>query len=164
MTLPVRTQLAASTTNRKWWLDVSLDGTTWTPVMGLTEFNPNLDDATWQDDSDFDGGGAKSQTKTAFGWAFTGTARRAVTAASTTAYDPGQEMIRTRSIGKTGLANSLFVRCYEMEEGGPRIEAYSGRAGCQWAQNGGGMDALSTAALTLQGQGALAQIAHPDAA
>jgi len=163
VTLPVRTELAPSTTNRKWWLDVSPDGTTWTPLMGVTENGINLDDATWTDDSDFDGGGARSQVKTAFGWGGTVTVRRGPTAAAPTAYDPGQELCRAAAIGKTGPANSIFIRMYEMEDNGPREEAYSGRAGVQWANGGGDMAARSTAAITFQGQGALAQISHPDA-
>ncbi len=164
MTLPIRTELAASTTNRKWYVDVSPDGATWTPLMGITENNLAPDDATWQDDSDVDGGGARSQTKSAFAWGGAVTVRRAPTAATPTAYDPGQELCRKAAIGKTGPANSLFVRWYEMEDGGPREEAYSGRAGVQWAAGGGGMDALSRATITFQGQGALSQITHPDPA
>lgn len=163
MTLPVRTSLPASTTNKKWYVDVSTNGTVWTALMGVTENNINLDDASWQDDSDVDGGGARSQVKTAFGWGGTVTVRRAPTAADATAYDPGQEICRTAAIGKTGPANSIYMRMYEMEAGGPREEAYSGRAGVQWANGGGGMDTPSRATITFQGQGALAQITHPDA-
>lgn len=163
MTAPVRNQLGTTTTNRKWYCDVSTNGTTWTALMGMTEFVPNIDDATWQDDSDFDGGGAKSQNKTAFAWSATATVRRAPTQASATAYDPGQEIVRVAAVGKTGVENTIYVRFYEMEPGGPRVEAYSGRAGAQWSPNGGGMDANSTVGITLQGKGALSQITHPDA-
>lgn len=161
MTLPLRTELVASTTNRKWYIDVSTNGTTWTALMGVTENNINLDDASWVDDSDMDGGGARSQVKMAFGWGGTVTVRRAPTAASGTAYDPGQEICREAAIGKTGPANSIYIRMYEMETAGPRVEAYSGRAGVQWANGGGGMDAPSRATITFQGQGALSEIVHP---
>lgn len=161
MTAPVRNDLGTSTVTRKWYVDVSSDATTWTAVMGIISFDPNLDDATWDDDSDFDSDGARSQVKTAFGWGTAFDVRRAPTAASATTYDPGQELLRTAAIGKTGLANSRYVRFYEMEPSGPRVEAYQGRVGVGWKQNGGDMAAKSTATVTLQGQGTLSQIAHP---
>lgn len=164
MTQPVRNDLGTTTTNRKWYVDVSTDGTTWVAVMGMTEFQPNLDDATMEDDSDFDSGGYRSQTKTASGWGCSFTVRRAPTAAAPTVYDPGQELLRQAAIGTFGVANSRFVRFYEMEPGGPRVEAYQGRAAVQWAPNGGNMAALSTVAVTLQGQGELAEISHPNPA
>jgi len=163
VTLPTRTALGATTGNRKWFCDVSPDGTTWTALMGITSFDPDWDNASLQDDSDFDGGGAKSQTKTAFAWSAQATVRRGVTSADATAYDPGQEMVRTTAIGKTGIENSMYIRAYEMEPGGPRVEAYSGRCAVTWKQQGGNMDALSTVQITFTGQGALAQITHPDA-
>lgn len=160
MTLPVRTPLGTSTLNRKWYLDVSDDGgTTWTPVMGMTEFQPNSE-GTLQDDSDFDSEGYRSQVKTAAAWSCTGTVRRAVQVGTPTAYDPGQEMIRAAS-DEMGVANTLDVRWYEMEEGGPREEAYQGRAAADWTPNGGSMDALSTAGFTLTGQGRRNAITHP---
>ena len=163
MTLPIRTELASSFSNRDWYLDVSEDGTTWVALMGVTENGINLDDASWVDDSDMDGGGARSQVKMAFGWGGPVTVRRAPTAASATAYDPGQELCRAAAIGKTGPGNSIYIRMYEMPENGAREEAYSGRAGVQWANGSGGMDAPRRATITFQGQGALSQITHPDA-
>jgi len=159
--MPTRTALGATTGNRKWFVDVSPDGTTWTALMGMTNFQPTWDDASLQDDSDFDGGGAKSQTKTAFGWSAQATVRRGVQSATPTTYDPGQEMCRTTAIGKTGLQNSMYIRAYEMEPSGPRVEAYSGRCAVSWAEQGGAMDDLSTVQITFTGQGALSQITHP---
>jgi len=163
MTLPVRTPLGAPTLNRKWYLDVSDDdGTTWTPVMGLTEFQPATE-ATLQDDSDFDSEGFRSQTKTASAWSCTGTVVRKTLAGTPTAYDPGQEMIRTTA-DEMGLANVLTVRFYEMEDGGPRVLAYRGEVAVDWTDNGGDMAANSTAGFTLSGRGRRIAIAHPAAA
>lgn len=166
MTVPVRTPLGTSTLNRKWYLDVNT-GTvatpTWTPVMGMTEFQFNVE-GTLQDDSDFDSEGFRSQVKTAESWSVTCTVARKVTAALATAYDAGQEALRAKSFGTMGVANSINIRFYEMEEGGPREEAYAGLAAVSWSPNGGGMDATSTVGVTLTGQGRLNEIAHPDAA
>jgi hypothetical protein len=160
VTLPVRTPLGGSTLNRKWFLDVSNDsGTTWTPVMGLTEFQPNTE-ATMQDDSDFDSEGARSSSKTASAWTVTGTVRRGVVPGATPVYDPGQEMIRLAS-DEMGVANVLTARFYEMEDGGPRVEAYRGQVTTDWTPNGGDMAANSTAGFTLTGRGRRIPIAHP---
>jgi hypothetical protein len=163
MTLPVRTPLGGSTLNRKWYLDVSEDGgTTFVPVMGLTEFQPTTE-ATLQDDSDFDSEGFRSQNKTASAWGITGTVRRGVVAGETPVYDPGQEIIRAAA-DEMGVANAITVRFYEMEDGGPRVLAYRGEAATDWTDNGGDMAANSTAGFTLSGRGRRIAIAHPDAA
>lgn len=160
MTLPVRTPLGGSTLNRKWKLDVSDDaGTTWVPVMGLTEFQP-AQEGTLQDDSDFDSEGWRSQTKTAAAWSITGTVRRAVVEGATPAYDPGQELIRAAA-DENGVANVLDVRFYELEDDGPRVLAYRGSVACDWSDAGGSMDANSTASFTLTGRGRRVPIAHP---
>lgn len=167
MTAPVaRQQLGASTGNRKWWLDVNTgtaDAPTWIGVFGITDLTPGGIDANLEDDSDFDSGGFGSKTKTAENWSVNLTVARKVQAATPTAYDPGQEFLRTKSFGKFGAANSVHVRWYEMEEDGPRIEAYEGRAAVVWSPEGGAMSALSKVKVTLTGQGQLDLIAHPDA-
>jgi hypothetical protein len=165
MPATTKTPLGASTTNRKWYLDVdtSTSGVaSWVPVLGITNRAPNFDNANLEDDSDFDSGGFQSQTKTAAGWAAQATVARKVTAADATAYDPGQEFLRTKSIGKFGPANSVKVRIYEMEPSGPRVEAYFGVAAVSWQEQGGAEQALDTVQFTLTGQGQLAAIAHPD--
>ena len=158
--LPTRTPLDVTTLNRKWKVDVSDDGgTTWVPIMGLTEFTP-VTEATMQDDSDFDSEGFRSSTKTASAWSCTGTVRRATVDGSPTAYDPGQEMIRTAS-DEMGIANVLDARFYELDEGGPRVLAYRGRVATDWTDGGGAMDANSTASFTLTGRGRRLPITHP---
>lgn len=164
MPAPARTKLGASTTNRKWFLDVNT-GTdaapNWVAVNGIMDFKPARD-ANLEDDSDFDSGGFGSQSKTAESWSVEFKVGRKVTTASVTAYDPGQEALRARSHGKMGVANSIGIRYYEMEPGGPRVEAYRGRAAVTFTDDGGGVKALATASVKLAGQGELAPIAHPD--
>jgi hypothetical protein len=166
MTATTKTPLGASTTNRKWYMDIDANdgvGTaSWLPVLGIVNFVPNADNANLEDDSDFDSSGFQSQTKTASGWSATATVARKSTAADQTAYDPGQEHLRAKAIGKFGPANRVYVRFYEMEPSGPRVEAYYGAAAVSWQEQGGAETALSTVQVTLTGQGQLAQIAHPD--
>lgn len=164
MPASTRVPLGASTTQRKWQLDVNT-GTKavpiWIPVDGITGFNPGRNPGM-QDDSDFDGGGFESTTKTSEAWQASLTVRRGVLAASSTSYDPGQEFLRLKSEGQFGVANAAEIRYYEMEPGGPRIQAYQGTAAVGWSENDGDMKALSMAAVTLSGQGALNVITHPD--
>lgn len=163
MPVPARTPLGASTTNRKWYLDVNTGSTaipTWVAVHGLTEFQPSYE-VTLQDDSDFDSEGHKSQTATAGAWSVTGKLARKVTAASATAYDAGQEALRLAG-AEFGAANSVEVRFYEMEPDGPRVEAYQGSCAVSWNPDGGAMDGLSTVSFTLTGQGRRTAITHPD--
>lgn len=163
MTVPARVQLGASTTTRSWYLDVNTGSTaspTWTPVGGIADFKPSRA-GNMEDDSDFDSGGYQSDTKTAEKWSADVKLGRKVTAASSTAYDPGQEFLRLKSEGKFGVANSCEIRYYEMEVGGPRVQAYRGRCGVDYTEDGGGMTSLRTATVKLAGQGALTAIAHP---
>lgn len=163
-TATTKVPLGATTTNRKWYVDVDTgtESAEWTGIFGITEFKDALE-ASLQDDSDFDGEGWKSQTNTANAWSLEFKVKRAVQAASATAYDPGQEELRGAA-EETGIANSVHVRWYEMEPGGPRVEAYEGFAAVTWSPDGGGMDALSTVSVRLVGQGKRTAITHPASA
>lgn len=164
MVATTKAPLGATTTNRKWYLDVDSSTTpgtpTWLGVFGVTEFKPG-NDPTMQDDSDFDSGGWQSETKTADKWTLEFKVRRGTVAGTPTAYDPGQELLRARA-NESGVANRVHVRWYEMEPDGPRVEAYEGYAAVAWSEEGGGMDALSMVTVTLSGQGQRTAITHPD--
>lgn len=131
----------------------------WTGVFGLSDFTAALDN-TLQDDSDYDSEGFRSSVKTTSQWSITGTVQRKVTTASPTAYDPGQETLRLAA-DENGVKNSVWVRWYEMEPGGPRVEAYEGNGAATWSPNGGAMDALSSVAFTVTGQGKRRPVTHP---
>lgn len=159
-TVTDRTPLGATTTARKWWLDVREVGSqVWLGVHGIQESKPRPSEATTQDDSDMDGGGHKSQTTTALTSGFDGKLIRKTRRSDALAYDPGQEIIRLAS---RRIGSEIEVRFYEMEPGGPRIEAYEGRASATWTPDGGAMDATDTVAFALTGRGQLAPITHPD--
>lgn len=164
MAVPTRVPLGASTTMRQWYLDVdtasSTTAPTWVPVMGMMEFKPALE-PTKQDDSDFDSGGFQSSTKTAEKWSVEAKIARKVTVADGTAYDVGQEFLRTKSFGQMGPANSVHIRYYEMQDNGPRVEAYDGFGSVTWSPDGGKMEDLNLVSVTLDGQGKLNQITHP---
>jgi hypothetical protein len=149
-----------------WYIDVdtgssSATSPTWTPVLGITQFQDKIE-PNLEDDSDFDSGGYMSQTKTGEQWSLEFSVSRKVTATDKTAYDKGQEFLRGKGIGKIGIANSVHVRFYEMTEDGPRVEAYEGNAAVSYSPAGGKMTDLNMVDLVLTGQGKLKQIAHPD--
>lgn len=163
MPVPTRAPLGASTTNRKWALDVqdpAVPGV-WVPVLGLQESKPRPGEATTQDDSDMDGGGYKSQTVTALTWGFDGKVLRKSRTNQAQAYDPGQEIIRKAALQLGSLAVIPF-RYYELEPGGPRVEAYQGTAVPTWTPDGGNMESLDTAAISLTGRGLRQAIPHPE--
>ncbi len=163
MVATVKEPLGGPTTNRKWYLDVNT-GTValpvWIGVFGISDLTAGLNN-TMQDDSDYDSDGYGSQAKTGSEWSVTGTVQRKVTADDAAAYDPGQEAIRLAA-DANGVENVLHVRWYEMEPGGPRVEAYEGHAASSWSPNGGAQTALSTAGFTLSGRGKRVPITHPD--
>ena len=162
MPATTKVPLGASTLVRKWYFDVSTDdGTTWVGVFGIIEFKPALE-GSMQDDSDFDGGGWLSEIKSANRWKNEFKVRRGTLGSDETAYDPGQEILRLAG-GKTGVENVVICRWYEMEPGGPRVEAYQGKAAVSWSPDGGNTEALDTVSVVTSGRGKRETITHPDA-
>jgi hypothetical protein len=158
-----KVQLGAATTVRKWYLDVNtgtVAAPVWTGVFGITKFQPSLK-PTWTDTSDFDSSGDMSSTATARSWGVVFGINRKGQASNALAYDPGQEALRLLA-ENVGVANSVQIRWYEMEPGGPRIEAYQGMVGVEWSPDGGPMSAVDAVTVTLTGQGKRTIITHPD--
>ena len=63
MSATPRVVLGADTLARKWWLDKNTgthDAPVWTPVGGISDFKFS-ETKTFQENSDYDSGGAKSQ-------------------------------------------------------------------------------------------------------
>lgn len=163
MAATTKTPLGASTTNRKWYVDIDNSATetpAWIALAGITELTPGVE-GSLQDDSDFDGEGWGSQVNTLNAWTLEGKVRRGVMPGATPpVYDPAQEILRLAA-AETGLANVVHVRWYEMEPDGPRVEAYEGYAAVTWSEDGGGVDAISIVSFTLTGRGKRAAITHP---
>lgn len=159
-----RVALGATTAVRKWFMDINTSVTaipTWIGVFGMQEFKPATA-ATAGDTSDFSSSWKGNQT-TSLAWTLEGKVKRASTAATATTYDPGQEVLRLKSV-LIGLAGRVHVRWYEMEPGGPRIEAYEGFGSVEWTEEGGSMEALSIVTFKVNGDGARIASAHPSVA
>lgn len=159
------TPLGGETLNRKWRLDINT-GTyaapVWTPVAGITDFKPSFA-PTLQDDSDFDGEGAKSKVSTAYEWGIDLKVARKVKTTDAAVYDDAQEAIRTAA-ALIGISNVMDVRFFEVTVGGPKTEAYRGFIVASWGEDGGAMDALDTVTVVLDGRGKRNPITHPDGA
>ena len=168
MTLPTLEPLTATTLARKWKYDVDIsplqDGSMYRRLMGQTEATFNPGTAGLQSDADYDADGYSSSTATTQEWGGTATVRRAPKRITPTVYDAAQEFLRIAA-RKMGSENSVRIRVYEYGGvTGPMVEAYEGYVAVAWTNGGGGPDALSTASLTLTGQGAPTVITHPAAA
>jgi hypothetical protein len=169
MTAPVITSGGALTVNRKWVLEVNIGSAgspNWQACEFVQNFVPNTDEANWQDSSTYGDGGYTSQAKTAAAWSANATLMRKIMPGTIT-YGPVQEYLRTKSIGVFGPSNQVQVRFFEFDTNdtagtvSPRVEAYMGYAGVQWAEQGGTLEGASTVQVTLQSQSKLALIAHP---
>ena len=158
------TPLGGETLNRKWRLDINtgtFGAPTWSPVAGITDLKPVFT-PTLQDDSDFDGGGAKSKVATAYEWGLDLKVARKVRVSDAATYDVAQEAIRAAA-ALLGLGNVIDVRFFEYTSAaGPKVEAYRGYVVASWGEDGGAMDALDTVTISLDGRGARSAIAHPD--
>lgn len=136
-----------------WKLEVAayVDGTeptTWTPVLGITEFTPPAVEKNLEDDSSFDSDGWGSQLATGLSWKVEGTVKRA--RASLTE-DPGQAILREagNNIAEDGL---VHVRISDRTT---PTKARTGVADATFTDNGGPRTDITTAAFALAGRGAL---------
>ena len=138
---------------RRFKVDVSVDGSTWVPFLGMQDFAPQETSVTTSV-MDYDTNGFDSFEKPATGWSITITARRVV---NTGVFDPGQELVRARQY-QFGDANRIYIRYYD-RNGAP--EAFSGRALVSWTQTTTGAPDVETITAVFQGDGVLASIANP---
>jgi hypothetical protein len=161
-TLPV---LGASTHQRDLCFEFKISGV-YTMVGGVTnsQFQPST--ANWVTNTDQAGQGGTSQDKTAYTHTGNLTLDRKRATADPTKYDAGQEFLRLAALA-IGPANTVEFRVFEYDfsdptgANSPRVEAYHGFAGVEWVPAGGDMNADSTVAVTLNGQGKLDEITHP---
>lgn len=160
MTATPRVTLGPASGVKDWYLDVNTGTSvspTWTPVSGLMSFKPAVK-SVMKDTSTFDGGGAQSSQKTADQWELSGKLKRAGQSATPTAYDPGQEALRAKSL-LYGAANVIEVRWYEVNGSDrPVAEAWQGTAAVEWSEDADGYDDVRTVSFTLTGQGARAAV------
>lgn len=170
MSAPVIPSGGRGTVNRKWTPEVNtgtVGSPVWEPVGYVNNCVPNVDDANWTRSDTFGDGGYHAQDKTGAGWSVVMTLMRKTASDDPTNYDAAQEYLRGKAIGKFGGANQVQIRIFEFDVNdtdgteSPRVEAYMGFGGVQWAEQGGDGDAESTVQVTINSQSKLSQITHP---
>jgi hypothetical protein len=138
---------------RRFKVDVSPDGSTWTPLLGINDFNPQVTPTT-QDANDYDTDGWGRKEITLLEWSLDVKANRKMTAS---AFDPGQELCRGAQ-GNFGSAARLQVRWYDRNGG---TEAYSGTALVEYNQSKTGVTDIEEVEIKFTGDGPRTLIPNP---
>lgn len=169
MAVPTFPTLGAPTLNRQWVYEVNtgtIGSPVWTMLGGVHDSQFQPDAPNMVSDTDQEGRGFQSSTKTGATWTADVTVIRRVGTDPKT-YDVGQEFVRTHSIGQFGTLNTVQIRVSEFDPNDaagvatPRVEAYTGNASASWVPQGGDMVAENLVKISLQGQGQLLVITHP---
>ncbi|TYK47154.1 phage tail tube protein [Actinomadura decatromicini] len=129
----------------------------WTNVRAMADFKPPVE-PNMETDSDYDGEGWASETKTELKWSVEAKLIRKIGVTSGI-YDPGQEILRAAST-KFGQDGLVEVRWYD-RNGGP--EAYQGFVNVSWEPDGGDTKALDMVTAKLSGSGKRNDIVNPAA-
>ena len=146
---------------RKFRLDVTTDLTLaggWLQLNGVDDFKPSVK-PTLVDVSAYDSNGSAAQEKTFEEWSVSATVFRRTSAG---VYDPGQELVRARTVGQFGDNCRVGVRWYD-KDGGP--EAFKGVAIVEWERAKTGVKDVDAVTITFNGTDVpLASIANPGVA
>jgi hypothetical protein len=143
---------------RRFLVDVSPDGTTWTRLKGITDFAPN-ENPTNQAADTYDTNGFNAFEKTMTGWKLTVKFLRPTTASVPS--DPGQQIVSAARF-QFGTSARVYVRWYDRY--GYSSENYSGYALVDWQQSKTGAADIEEVTVNFNGDGVLTAIANPYAA
>jgi hypothetical protein len=138
---------------RRFKVDVSTDGSTWVPLKGLTDFNPQ-ENATLQAANDYDSNGFESYEKTLTGVKVSIKARRVLNAG---AFDPGQELARATWL-QFGTAARLYMRFYDRNGAS---QAFSGLFLVDYQQSKTGVADIEEVGITFTADGIVSSITNP---
>lgn len=149
-----------STLARKFKVEVNTGTTaapTWTPVRAIADLKPAVE-TNLEDDSDYDGEGWASETKTQLKWSLEIKVGRKI-GFTTGVYDPGQEALRAAAT-QFGQGGTVELRWYD-RNGGP--EAYQGFGNVSWEPEGGDSKTLDMVTIKVSGSGERRDIVNPAA-
>lgn len=138
---------------RRFKLDVSTDNSTWVPIKGINDLNPQ-ENATLQSADDYDSNGFASFEKTLTGVKITIKALRKTNAG---AYDPGQETVRATWL-QFGAAARVYLRWYDRNG---FAQAYSGYFIADYQQAKTGVADLEEVTMTFTADGVVSSITNP---
>ncbi|QWT24940.1 IPT/TIG domain-containing protein [Subtercola sp. PAMC28395] len=143
---------------RRFKVDVSVDGVSWTALRNINDFAPK-ENATNQSTDDYDNGGFAGFEKTLTGWQLVVKFSRDTT--GNIPSDPGQLILENTRF-QFGDAARAYVRWYDRN--GATIGNWSGRALVDWNQSKTGIADIEEVTATLQGDGILTTITNPGVA
>lgn len=143
---------------RRFLVDVSPDGSTWTRLKGITDFAPN-ENPTNQAADTYDTNGANAFEKTMYGWKLAVKFFRPTTASVPS--DPGQQIVEAARF-QFGTSARVYVRWYDRN--GYSTGNYSGYALVDWQQSKTGAADIEEVTVNFNGDGPLTPISNPYAA
>lgn len=154
MTAAPRTPLGEASLASDWSVDV-LQGSDWTPVNGISGFNPATP-VTLDEVQTLNTDGWTVQVKSGMAWSLVINVLRKPTKDQQPVYDAGQEALRDAADDPWG---AVTVRWYKMDA--VRTEAYTGTGVVEYVPQGGNVGDADAAQITITGQGARTRINHP---
>ena len=138
---------------RRFKIDVSSDNSTWIPLKGINDLNPQ-ETPTLQSADDYDSNGFAGFEKTLTGVKITIKALRKTTAG---VFDAGQELVRAAWL-QFGTACRVYVRWYDRNGA---AQAYSGYFIADYQQAKTGVADLEEITITLTADGVVSSITNP---
>jgi len=158
-----RTEPGNPTYAKKWWWEINTgtrESPEWLEIGSFTNFNMDIT-PTEKDNSTYQSGRWGSGVTTKLRYALNALLVRNTLPDDPESYDPGQELLREYAF-LSGPAGRIETRWYEMDEGGPREEAYQGYQTVQWKPVAGADDDIATVNVSCPGQGEPVAITHPE--
>jgi len=143
---------------RRFLVDVSPDGSTWTRLKGINDFAPT-ENPTNQASDTYDTNGFNSFEKTMTGWKLTIKFFRPTTAGVPS--DPGQALVEATRF-QFGTSARIYVRWYDRY--GATVGNWSGYALIDWNQSKTGVADQEEVTVNFNGDGVLTAITNPYAA
>lgn len=162
MTATPRTEPGNPTYAKKWWWDANIgthEAPEWLEIGSFNNFNMEITPTT-KDNSTYQSGIWGSDVTTKLKYALNAVFVRNVLPDDPAKYDDGQEVLREYAF-KSGVAGRIETRWYEMDDEGPRVEAYQGYQTVQWKPVAGSDEDVATVNVTCPGQGEPVAITHP---
>jgi len=139
---------------RRFKQDVSVDGSTWVPLGGRTDFAPT-ETPTTPSTANYDNSGFDSFEKTLTGWQVVSKFEMPTSAGVPS--DPGQALLEATRF-QFGDAARAYTRWYDKNGG---TDAWSGRALIDWNQSKTTTTDVAEITCTFKGDGVLTRIANP---
>lgn len=142
---------------RRFKVDVSTDGVTWLPFLGIQDLAPK-ENPTIVSTTDFDTNGFETVEKTVTAATLVAKIRHIINSGTAS---PGQELARTAGQYQFGTAVRLYVRWYDRNSG---PEAWQMQAVVDWTASKTAAADIEEVTVSFRGDGTVTAITNPAAA